>query len=264
MTVTRLESVDRAHPRIALGQFDGIHLGHRIVIGHGRTVVCFDPHPQAVLAPHRPLVLLTSMPRKLRLLEMAGAENVVLIPFNRERASQSPASFIEDTLLGQLGVEELSVGANFRFGHRARGNVALLQADRRFTTRVVPLIEVNGQTVSSSRIRRLIAEGDIPGAASLLGSSVEIRGEVAGSDGGTSTLRLHADSPVPPRGRYRCSLGSLAGDLRVSRETDGGLPIAELAGIRVEPGTEIALELVSEPRAPVAYAARRRSFAPHM
>lgn len=265
--LTRLEAVTEAHPRIALGQFDGVHLGHRVVIGHGRTVVSFDPHPQAVLAPQRPPVLLSPLPRKLELLERAGVAELVVVPFDRERAAQSPAAFIEEVLIDRLGAEEVSVGANFRFGHRARGNVAMLEADPRFATRALPLIEVEGETVSSSRIRRLVAEGDVPGAARLLGSAVEVRGTVLDADGEVQQLRFSPTSPLPPRGTYHCTHGSRGGQrgsLRVFGTDPGGPLTGELSGFDVAAGEEIALELVNEPRAPAAYAARRRAFAPHM
>lgn len=269
--LTRLEAVETAHPRIALGQFDGIHLGHRVVIGHGRTVVSFDPHPQAVLAPQRPPILLSPLPRKLELLERVGVAELVVIPFDRARAAQSPAAFIEEVLIDRLGVEEVSVGANFRFGHRARGNVAMLEADPRFATAALPLIEVAGETVSSTRIRRLVAEGDVPGAARLLGSPVEVRGTVLDSDGETLQLRFSPTSPLPPRGSYHCTPctpsardGQRAA-LRIVGEDLGGPLSGELRGLGAAAvGEEIALELVNEPRAPAAYAARRRAFAPHM
>lgn len=262
--LTRLEATEGKHRRIALGQFDGVHLGHRVVIGHDRTVVSFDPHPQSVLVPQNPPLLLSSLPRKLELLDRIGVAEMVIIPFDRERASQSPASFIEEILIDALGAEEISVGANFRFGHRARGTVAMLEADPRLLVTALPLIEVEGETVSSTRIRRLVAEGDVPGAARLLGSSVELRGSVLEASAESLYLQFSATSPLPPPGTYHCTRLGQRGALRIDAEGRGNESAGELRGFTGVVGEPISLELVNEPRAPAAYAARRRTFAPHM
>ncbi len=267
MRVTWLENATGRFPRVALGQFDGVHAGHRRLIGERRTVLSFDPHPQAVLPPDRPPRLLVSLARKIKLLEGIGAEELVLIRFDRARAAQSPEEFIQDVLVERLGVDEVSVGENFRFGHRARGDASLLQADLRFGTRVVPLLHSAGEPVSSTRIRRLIAEGDISGAARILCSPVRLRGTVIAipKAGRGATVRFADDSVLPPRARYRCASAAGHGVLRLVRCGPDPLAIEGiLHGFDVRPGDEVELELASEPRAPGAYAARRRAVAPHM
>lgn len=230
-------------------------------------MLSFEPHPQMVLAPDRPPRLLSSLARKVELLAAIGVRELVLVRFDRDRARQSPEEFITEVLVDRLRVEEVAVGENFRFGHRARGDTELLAADVRFTTSVAPLLHALGEPVSSTRIRRLVAEGDIPTAARLLGSPVHLRGTVSAGRAadGEATVRFSRDSVLPPRARYRCTCAAGDGVLRVVRGDRDPLAIeGRLRGVAVSEGDALELRLLSEARAPGAYAARRRAVAPHM
>ena len=147
----------RAPRRIAVGEFDGVHLGHREVIRGSDTVLTFEPHPLQVVRPEAAPKLLTSLDAKAELIGALGVEELVVIPFDDGFAHQSPQEFIDHMLVERLGATHVSVGENFRFGHRATGDPEMLAADRRFETRVVPLVEVDGEIVSSSHIRALVA-----------------------------------------------------------------------------------------------------------
>ena len=130
MKVTPLPEVERGGPRrVAVGTFDGVHLGHREVIAGADTVLTFDPHPVSVVAPQHTPKLITTLARKAELIAGLGVAEMVVIPFDAEFAARSAASFIDDVLVGALGAAAVSVGENFRFGHRAQGDPVLLAAD---------------------------------------------------------------------------------------------------------------------------------------
>jgi len=177
--------LDQTEPRprrVAVGEFDGVHLGHREVIRGSDTVLTFEPHPLRVIRPEAAPKLLTSLDVKTELIGELGVEEVVVIPFDRGFAEQTPAEFIDRVLVERLGAEHVAVGENFRFGHLAAGDPAMLAADPRFETQVVPLIEVDGEVVSSSHIRGLLLAGDVDSAARFLGSPFQLRGEVVSGD----------------------------------------------------------------------------------
>ncbi len=182
MKVIHLPDVEARARRVAIGAFDGVHLGHRAVIGDSDTVLTFEPHPSAVVAPAHAPRLLTPLDIKAGLVASLGVEELVVIDFDREFAARSAADFVERVLVDALGATHLAVGENFRFGHRARGDAALLAADPRFTTRVEPLLEVGAEVVSSSHIRGLVLAGEVAQAARLLGAAFELRGEVVTGD----------------------------------------------------------------------------------
>jgi riboflavin kinase/FMN adenylyltransferase len=167
---------------MAVGEFDGVHLGHREVIRGNDTVLTFEPHPRSVIRPEAAPRLLTSLEAKAELIAELGVAELVVIPFDDSFAHQSPAEFVDQVLVGRLRATHVSVGDNFRFGHLASGDSALLAADDRFVTRVVALVEVDGEIVSSSHIRRLVLEGDVERAAVLLGAPFQLRGEVIHGD----------------------------------------------------------------------------------
>src|SRR5579875_2601467 len=174
--------------RLAVGTFDGVHLGHQRVIAGSDTVLTFEPHPVAVIAPEHTPKLLTSLEAKAELVGELGVEEVVVIPFDRQFAALTAQRFIDEVLVGRLGAVRVSVGENFRFGHRAQGTPQLLAADPRFETVVVPLLEVDGEVVSSSHIRSLVAAGEVEAAAHFLGRPFELRGTVVGGDRRGRTL----------------------------------------------------------------------------
>ena len=182
MRVTMLPDAEPRARTIAVGEFDGVHLGHREVIRGNDTVLTFEPHPLQVVRPEAAPKLLTSLEAKAELIEALGVQELVVIPFDDGFAHQSPGEFIDDILVEALGATHVSVGENFRFGHRATGDPAMLQADPRFGTRVVPLVEVDGEVVSSSHIRGLVLAGEVEQAARFLGAPFQLRGEVVTGD----------------------------------------------------------------------------------
>jgi riboflavin kinase/FMN adenylyltransferase len=198
--VTRLPEVERRPRRVAVGTFDGVHLGHREVIRGADTVLTFDPHPAAVVAPAGAPRLLTTLERKAQLVESLGVDELVVIPFDHDFAQRSAEAFLDDVLVGTLGATHVGVGENFRFGHKARGDAALLAADPRFETRVVPLLEVDGEVVSSSHIRGLVLGGAVEYADRLLGAPFTVIGEVARGDERGRTLGYPTANLVPQDG----------------------------------------------------------------
>ncbi len=211
MRITRLPDVEPRPRRVAIGTFDGVHLGHREVIQGADTVLTFDPHPQSVVAPGSTPRLLTTLERKAELVAGCGVEELVVIPFTREFAQRSARDFVDHVLIERLRATHVSVGENFRFGHKAQGDAAMLQADTRFETRVEPLLEVDGEVVSSSHIRGLLLGGAVEYANKLLGDPFQLRGEVAhgdkrGRELGYPTANLVPDPQfvTPGHGVYAC------------------------------------------------------------
>jgi riboflavin kinase / FMN adenylyltransferase len=182
MRITMLPDVEPRTRRVAVGEFDGVHLGHREVIRGSDTVLTFEPHPLRVVRPEAAPKLLTSFEVKAELIAGLGVDELVVIPFDQRFAAQSPAEFIDQVLVGTLHATSVSVGENFRFGHRAAGDRQTLAADQRFGTRVVPLVEVDGEIVSSSHIRALVQAGDVELASRMLGAPFQMRGEVVPGD----------------------------------------------------------------------------------
>ncbi len=197
MKVTRLPDAGRADaPRhIAIGTFDGVHLGHREVIRGNDTVLTFDPHPMSVIHPEATPKLVMPFAIKRDLIAGLGVEELVVIPFDREFASRSAEEFVEDELLGRLGAGGVSVGENFRFGKGARGTPEFLA--ERLETRVVPLVEAKGETVSSSHIRGLVAAGEVKKAAEFLGGPFLLEGEVVQGDERGRELGMPTANIVP-------------------------------------------------------------------
>ena len=183
--------------RVAVGTFDGVHLGHRAVIGDSDTVLTFEPHPQAVIHPESQPKLLNPFSIKRDLIAGLGVEELVVIPFDREFASKTAEQFVQEVLVHTLGASEVSVGENFRFGAKAQGTAEFLASRDEFSTRVVPLVEVAGETVSSSHIRGLVAAGDVAGAAEFLGSPVLFEGEVVHGDKRGRELGMPTANIVP-------------------------------------------------------------------
>ncbi|HYH57875.1 MAG TPA: bifunctional riboflavin kinase/FAD synthetase [Thermoleophilaceae bacterium] len=182
MKVTSLPDAEPRARRVAVGTFDGVHLGHREVIRGNDTVLTFDPHPLSVIAPQALPKLLDSPTIKRDLIGGLGVEELVTIPFDREFASKSAEEFVDEVLVEKLGATHVSVGENFRFGKGAKGDPALLQLRSQFETRIVPLVEAEDETVSSTHIRGLVAAGDVERAARFLGAPFMLEGEVVEGD----------------------------------------------------------------------------------
>jgi len=214
MQVTQLQDAVKRSRQVAVGEFDGVHIGHRAVIAGNDTVLTFEPHPMVVIDPSRAPKLLTSLDLKIELIERLGVEELVIVTFDDQIAHESPDEFVSRVLVAQLGATAISVGENFRFGHRATGTTALLHADRRFQERIVPLVQLDGAIVSSSRIRETIDAGDVTEAARLLGDPFRIRGRVVhgdqrGRELGFPTANVVPDAQLvcPANGVYACRVG---------------------------------------------------------
>jgi riboflavin kinase/FMN adenylyltransferase len=212
----------RAYPVATIGNFDGHHLGHRALLqtvvetarkAQGTALVLtFEPHPVKILAPHVDLRFLTSPEEKLVHLEAAGIDEVVFLDFSPAFAAMSPDQFTQDILHRSLNLCELFVGNHFAFGKGRAGRIDDLKrlgGEYGFRVHPVPPVMIEGDVVSSSRIRQLIQTGNVERAAMLLGRIYGIRGTVVqGMHQGqamgwpTANLRLPADRVVPPDGVY--------------------------------------------------------------
>ena len=197
MKVTRLDEAEARPRKVAVGEFDGVHLGHREVIRGSDTVLTFEPHPLQVIRPEAAPKLLTSLDRKVELLEGLGVEELVLIEFDRAFAQRSAQEFVDGVLRGTLQATRVSVGENFRFGHKAAGDPALLAEQNGFETRVTPLVEIDQEIVSSTLIRHLIQLGDVERANRLLGDPFQLRGTVVEGDRRGRTLGYPTANLVP-------------------------------------------------------------------
>ena len=212
----------RAYPVATIGNFDGHHLGHRALLqtvvetarkAQGTALVLtFEPHPVKILAPRVDLRFLTSPEEKLAHLEAAGIDEVVFLDFTPTFAAMSPDQFAEDILHRSLTLSDLFVGNHFAFGKGRAGRIDdLVRLGKQYGFLVHPMtpVTIDGDVVSSSRIRQLIQTGNMERAATLLGRFYGIRGTVVhGMQQGqamgwpTANLRVPADRVVPPDGVY--------------------------------------------------------------
>ena len=213
---------------VAIGNFDGVHLGHRALLeragalaggrGAAAGVLTFEPHPVRVLRPQLAPPLLTSLPRKLELLAAAGVEVVVVQPFDLAYAATPAAVFVERDL-ARLGVGDVVVGWDFTAGHeRARvERLRLMLAARAIGLQVVEPVTEGGLTVSSTKIREFLLEGNVEGAALLLARAYDLDGRVARGAGrgrgfGFATANVETAALLPATGVYavRVELGAVA------------------------------------------------------
>jgi riboflavin kinase/FMN adenylyltransferase len=208
---------------LTIGAYDGVHLGHRHVLerlgrdaearGLASVVVTFDRHPASVVRPESAPRLLTDLEQKLELLASCGVDRTLVVPFDRRRAEESAEDFVTEVLVGMLGARLVVVGEDFHFGHGRRGNVALLEqvgAGAGFEVDGIGLADLEGEVVSSTRIRNLVAAGDVEGAAQLLGRLHQVRGTVVRGDGRggpelgfpTANVAVPHDIALPGDGVY--------------------------------------------------------------
>ena len=232
MKVTRLPDAEPRPRRVALGTFDGVHRGHREVIRGADTVLTFDPHPLSVIAPARAPLLLTTLERKAELVAGLGVQELVVVPFDAAFAALTADEFVERVLVDRLRTTHVTVGENFRFGHGAEGDAARLQADGRFETRVAPLLEVDGEVVSSSHIRGLVLGGAVEYADELLGAPFTLTREVVHGDkrgrelGFPTANLLPADGYVTPgHGVYACRATTASGETHAAATNVGVRPM---------------------------------------
>jgi riboflavin kinase/FMN adenylyltransferase len=180
---------------LAIGNFDGVHRGHRAVLDvakaaarHGAPVgaMIFDPHPRKYFQPDKPLFQLTYLPRKLELLAAGGLDFVAVLPFDAALAGLTAESFVEEVLVGSFAVSHATVGYNFYFGKGRKGNPALLAklgAEAGFGVTVVEPAGTSSDIYSSTRVREMLAEGDVAGAADMLGDWWQVGGIVESGAG---------------------------------------------------------------------------------
>lgn len=214
---------------VVLGTFDGVHLGHQAVLRRaveegkstGRRVVAatFHPHPRSVLRPDDAPGLLTTLELRREALLRYGADEVRVIPFDRELSKKSPEEFVRDVLVEELGAGTVVVGRNFRFGHRAAGNLEDLDRFMRAYGGAaigVPVRGVDGgMEVNSTRIRGLISEGDVERASGLLGRPHVVRGVVAVGDKRGRSIGFPTANVVPDPAQLVPARGVYAGFARV-------------------------------------------------
>lgn len=208
---------------VALGAFDGVHLGHRKILGvaveracalGSSSLVCtFDPRPVEILQPARAPLPITTLEERLELIAGAGIDVTVVLSFTPELAVVEPEAFIEDVMLARLRAREIVVGFNHRFGRRARGDSAMLEAlagRMGFRAHVVPPLSVEGDPVSSTEIRSALQRGDVEYANRLLGREYSLAGEVVRGAGRGRTLGFPTANvrperlPLVPLGVYAC------------------------------------------------------------
>jgi riboflavin kinase/FMN adenylyltransferase len=201
---------------LTIGNFDGVHLGHRKILrrvvetarerGWKSAVLTFDPHPTRVVAPERTPLLLSAPERRAELMAPEGIEQVVILPFTPEVASHSPQAFVRDLVVGRLGARAVLVGENFHFGRDQSGDVGTLEELGReagFATEIVSAVACRGRRVSSSAIRELLPAGRVSMAARFLGRAYALDGEVVGGQGIGSretvpTLNLRTAAEIVP------------------------------------------------------------------
>ncbi|WP_026911949.1 bifunctional riboflavin kinase/FAD synthetase [Patulibacter minatonensis] len=237
--ITTLEDAPRRPRTIALGTFDGVHLGHREVIAGADAVVTFHPHPMAVLAPGRVPPQLTTVERRAELVGRLGVDELILVPFDAHTATQDARAFVDEVLVDRLQVDGVRVGENFRFGRDAGGTPALLADDPRFSTVVVPVLRRDGESVSSTRIRELVARGAVADAADLLGSPFALSGPVEHGEKRGRELGYPTANLVPPVGHALPAHGVYA--CRAALEDGRVLPAAVSIGIRPQFETQLGV-----------------------
>ena len=240
---------------LTIGNFDGLHLGHRamldqlIILARARQlpacVLTFEPHPQEFFAPDRAPARLASLREKLSMFQSAGVDHVFLLRFGRELASQTPQEFIDCVLIQGLGVQHLIVGDDFCFGKGRSGNYATLKAAgavQGFEVEAMHTVEVNGVRASSSAIRDALAAGDLPLAKQLLGRDYNMAGRVIHGDKigrelgfPTANIALHRKR-APLDGVFAVTVEGIA---------DQALPGAASIGVRptIGAGLKPALEV---------------------
>jgi riboflavin kinase / FMN adenylyltransferase len=206
---------------LAIGFFDGVHLGHQQIIRqtitdarkHGALamVITFDQHPNAIVAPARVPPLIYSLPQKLRTIESLGPEAALLIHFDKAFSQKTGEAFIRELAAAWSGIQSICVGANFTFGHKRGGNVELLKklgGELKFAVHGMAAVSLDGKTVSSTRIRETISTGNLDAASQMLGRAYSIAGGVIEGDKlgrqlGVPTANLDpAGLALPPSGVY--------------------------------------------------------------
>jgi riboflavin kinase/FMN adenylyltransferase len=228
---------------IAIGNFDGVHLGHRALIARARELatagdaltvaLTFDPHPSALLAPARAPRLLTSIERRIELLAEAGVDAVVVEPFTRELAGVAPSAFVDDVVIGPLRARAIVVGYDFSYGQGRKGTVEDLRAHGRHAgieVAIVPAVTVDGEVAASTKIRNHLRAGELALAERMLGRPWDVDGVVVhGAERGraigvpTANIAPEVELAIAP-GIYAVTLG-----------VEGGPPLPAVASLGTNP-----------------------------
>jgi riboflavin kinase/FMN adenylyltransferase len=226
---------------LAIGIFDGVHAGHQQIIAAAKregnvTVMTFDPHPLSVVAPARTPTQLIKINDRIQLLKLAGATAVEVINFSKDFAALTPDQFIEEILVGKFAAEHVVVGENFNFGYKAQGTPKhLLEVGPRygFNVSIIKLVEDRGSTISSTRIRNLIIDGEIERASELLTRNFFLKGPVIhGEKRGqkigypTANIGLTKLSTIPADGVYAgwLTVGNIKWQAAISIGTNPTFP----------------------------------------
>jgi riboflavin kinase / FMN adenylyltransferase len=243
-----------ARAAIAIGNFDGVHVGHRALIARAKALAAahgavtaaltFDPHPSALLAPDRAPPMVCSLARRLELLADAGVDAVVVEPFTYELARRSAAAFVDELLIAALGARALVVGYDFAYGQGRSGNAEALQAHGAAAGVEVAIVDpvlVDGAIAASTRVRGLLRAGELAGAARVLGRAWDVDGVVVhGAERGrtigypTANIAPELALPIP------------AGIYAVTLAVDGGPPMPAVASLGTNPTFVDAGQLVLE------------------
>jgi riboflavin kinase/FMN adenylyltransferase len=237
---TSLTDVDVSHPSVvSIGNFDGLHLGHREILqkvvhrarelGLQSVAMTFEPHPVRFLAPDRAPRMISTLDQKMRMIESVGIDVLLIARFDEPFSRLAPEEFIQRYLIDGLRARSVCVGANFNFGYRGKGNTQTL---RNFHSDMeiieVPPVSVRGTIVSSSRIRELVAAGEVSRACRLLGRWIELEGTiVSGAGRGRTmkapTLNLRPDNELIPKVGVYVSRISLDGGPSLNAVTNVGV-----------------------------------------
>jgi len=227
---------------VAIGNFDGVHVGHRALIrrakelaaARGATTIAltFDPHPSTLFAPS-PMPMISSLERRIELLGEVGADVVVVEPFTRELAGRAPHAFIDDIVLGALGARAIVVGYDFSYGQGRSGTTDALRAHGAragVEVAIVPAVELGGEVASSSKIRGLLRDGELAAAERLLGRPWDIDGVVVhgakrGRAIGVPTANIRTESELLLR----------AGIYAVTLQADDGPVLPAVASLGTNP-----------------------------
>ena len=216
-SLAAVEPTSYPQPVLALGNFDGVHLGHQNIFRHvvkkaeeiGGTSMAFtfDRHPLKILAPEKAPLAITTNAQKSSLIGALGVQVGLWIPFTEQFACQKPLAFIRDVLMQRIGIHELVVGYDFRFGHCRTGNATILQqqaAAQGYVVTVIPPVKLGDTVVSSTTIRTLLQKGKVEEAAHLLGRNFVLSGSVVegfrrGATLGFPTANVRSDQEIVPR-----------------------------------------------------------------
>jgi riboflavin kinase/FMN adenylyltransferase len=243
---------DARRTAVTVGNFDGLHVGHRKILqsvgerahatGQRAAVITFDPHPMRVLRPDRAPLMIQTLSQRLAGFERMGLDAALVLRFDHALSLVSAEEFIERILVGGLRTGAILVGANFRFGHRGAGDVRLLEnlgKRNGFTVEIVSPVEVDGQIVSSTAIRVAVAGGDVARAFPLLGRAFSLTGEICGGAGRGRTilfptLNLAPNQELLPKLGVYATESILDGRVYSSVTNVGTRPTFNGAGVTVE------------------------------